>query len=128
MTARTSPTAPTSSGELLVRRCYELVDANDVPALVALFQPDAVYCRPGYPPFVGRDQIHGFYAMGRKFRGGKHALTALLDSGDRVAVHGEFSGELRDGGEMQLRFADFFEIGDDGRFSRRDTYYFAPLG
>jgi hypothetical protein len=35
---------------------------------------------------------------------------------------------LHDGGTMQLRFADFFEIGDDGRFSRRDTYYFAPLG
>jgi steroid delta-isomerase len=118
----------TCSGEALIRRYYELVDANDVPEMVALFQPDAVYCRPGYPQLTGHADITHFYARQRKFRSGAHSLTAVLDTGDRVAVHGQFTGVLHDGGTMQLRFADFFEIGDDGRFSRRDTYYFAPLG
>jgi ketosteroid isomerase-like protein len=116
------------SGETLVRHYYDLVDANDVAELVALFQPEATYCRPGYPALVGHDDIREFYAHTRKFRSGNHHLTAVLDTGGRVAVHGEFHGELHDGTAMDLRFADFFEIADDGRFSRRDTYYFAPLG
>ena len=115
-------------GEALIRRYYELVDANEVADLVALFQPGATYCRPGYPELVGHADITHFYARQRKFRSGQHALIAVLDTGERVAVHGSFRGELHDGRTMELRFADFFEIGDDGRFSRRDTYYFAPLG
>ena len=118
----------TCSGEALIRRYYELVDANDVPEMVALFQPGAVYCRPGYPQLTGHADITHFYARQRKFRSGAHSLTAVLDTGERVAVHGQFNGVLHDGSTMELRFADFFEIGHDGRFSRRDTYYFAPLG
>jgi steroid delta-isomerase len=115
-------------GEDLIRRYYSYVDANDVDALVALFQPDAVYRRPGYPEMTGHAEMASFYRSGRKFRAGSHAFTAVLDTGVRVAVHGEFSGELHDGTAMKLRFADFFEVGADGLFSRRDTYYFAPLG
>jgi ketosteroid isomerase-like protein len=115
-------------GEDLIRRYYSCVDANDVDGLVALFQPGAVYRRPGYPEMTGHAEMASFYRSGRKFRAGSHAFTAVLDTGERVAVHGEFSGELHDGTGMTLRFADFFEIGSDGLFSRRDTYYFAPLG
>jgi len=118
----------TRDGEALIRHYYDLVDANDVAGLVALFQPAATYCRPGYHDLVGHADIADFYTRQRKFRAGAHTLTAVLDDGDRVAVHGSFRGELHDGGAMDLRFADFFEIGPDGRFSRRDTYYFAPLG
>jgi steroid delta-isomerase len=118
----------TRDGETLIRRYYELVDANEVADMVALFQPEATYCRPGYPDLVGHADITRFYARQRKFRSGAHTLTAVLDTGGRVAVHGSFRGELHDGSTMELRFADFFEIGQDGRFSRRDTYYFAPLG
>jgi steroid Delta-isomerase len=116
------------TGEALIRRYYELVDSGDVPTMVALFQPDATYCRPGYPELTGHAAITHFYAHQRKFRAGAHTLTAVLQDRDRVAVHGEFRGELHDGSTMELRFADFFEIGADGRFARRDTYYFAPLG
>lgn len=123
-----NPELKTRPGETLIRQYYELVDANEVPGLVALFQPEAVYCRPGYPDLVGHARIAHFYTHQRKFRSGKHSLTAVLDTGDRIAVHGKFRGMLHDGTAMDLRFADFFEIGDDGRFSRRDTYYFAPLG
>ena len=118
----------TRAGEALIRRYYELVDGGEVAGMVALFQPEATYCRPGYPELVGHADITHFYAQQRKFRSGEHMLTAVLDTGERVAVHGSFRGQLHDGSTMELRFADFFEIGTDGRFSRRDTYYFAPLG
>ena len=51
-------TAPTTTrGETLVRRYYACVDAGDVDGLVALFQPDAVYRRPGYPPMHGHGDL-----------------------------------------------------------------------
>jgi len=115
-------------GENLIRRYYSCVDRNDVDGLVALFQNDAVYRRPGYPEMKGREAMAAFYRRGRKFRAGSHDFTAVLDTGIHVAVHGEFHGELHDGTPMDLRFADFFEVGEDGLFARRDTYYFAPLG
>lgn len=40
---------------------------------------------------------------------------------------GEFGGLLRDGSTVHLRFADFFRVGTDGLFTRRDTFFFAPM-
>ncbi len=42
-------------------------------------------------------------------------------------MQGQFSGVLRDGKEVSLRFADFFTFGPDGLFATRDTYFFAPM-
>ena len=46
----------------VVRRYYELVDADDVAGLVALFAPEAVYRRPGYEPLRGRAALTAFYS------------------------------------------------------------------
>ncbi|MGC4806688.1 nuclear transport factor 2 family protein [Micromonospora sp. DT233] len=111
-----------------VRRYYELVDGGDVPALVGLFAADAVYHRPGYPPIVGREALERFYREQRVIRQGRHTLRTLVGSGAEIAVHGEFHGVLHDGREVALRFADFFTFADDEpAFSRRDTFFFAPL-
>src|SRR5262245_9413712 len=103
-----------TKGETLIRHYYTCVDNSDVDGLVALFQPDAIYSRPGYPAMKGRADMAACYRGGRKFRAGSHDFTAVLDTGTHVAVHGEFRGELHDGTPMDLRFADFFEIGEDG--------------
>jgi ketosteroid isomerase-like protein len=116
-----------SVGADQVRRFYECVDTDDVTALVDLFTEDCVYHRPGYAPWLGRAGLTRFYTEARVIRSGKHTLTALLSDGPNVAAHGEFDGLLHSGDEVHLRFADFFELAPDGRFSRRFTYYFAPL-
>lgn len=118
---------PDSPSAELVMRYYELVDANDVTGLVDLFTADAVYHRPGYLPLRGRDELVRFYTNERVISTGHHTVTTMVLSGSHAAVNGEFSGELRDGQEVSLRFADFFEIGPGGRFSRRDTFFFAPM-
>lgn len=115
------------TGDEQVRRFYECVDSGDISALVDLFTEDCVYHRPGYAPWRGREGLARFYTEARIIRSGNHTLTALLSDGPNVAAHGEFGGVLRDGTEVHLRFADFFETAADGRFSRRFTYYFAPL-
>jgi steroid Delta-isomerase len=110
-----------------VRRYYELVDSGDVRGLIGLFAPDARYYRPGYPPLVGRAELERFYSEQRVIKEGLHVLSAVVAAGDDVAVHGEFKGVLRNGQRVDARFADFFSFGPDGHFTRRDTFFFAPL-
>jgi ketosteroid isomerase-like protein len=106
---------------------YELVDRDDIPGLVGLFAPDATYHRPGYEPMVGHAGLTAFYRGQRVIRSGRHTVHTTVTQGTNVAVSGEFHGVLRDGKPVDLRFADFFVIGPDGRFARRDTFFFAPL-
>jgi len=110
-----------------VHRYYQLVDQGDVPALVSLFTPDATYHRPGYEPLVGHEGLTRFYGQDRVIKEGAHTVSTVVADDDRIAVHGEFHGVLHDGREVGLRFADFFTVTAEGRFSRRDTFFFAPL-
>jgi ketosteroid isomerase-like protein len=109
-----------------VRHYYTLVDDNDVAGLLDLFAPDAVYHRPGYPPLNGRDDLARFYGAERVIAQGTHSLHTVVVDGDQVAAHGEFSGLLKDGQAVRLRFADFFSVRADGLFARRDTFFFSP--
>jgi len=106
---------------------YELVDDNDVVGLLGLFAQDAVYHRPGYPPLVGRTELERFYSADRVIAEGKHSLHSIVADGANVAAHGEFCGTLKDGSAANLRFADFFVVDQDGRFARRDTFFFSPM-
>jgi steroid Delta-isomerase len=115
------------SGAAQVQRFYEYVDADNVAALVELFTEDCEYHRPGYPPRSGRTELATFYQEERVIRSGSHSLTALIVDGSHVAAHGRFDGELHSGVTISIGFADFFEMAGDGLFSRRHTYYFAPL-
>ncbi|MFJ6775627.1 nuclear transport factor 2 family protein [Kitasatospora sp. NPDC091257] len=119
------PTAP-ALGVSQVRRYYQLVDAGDVPALVALFTPDARYHRPGYRPMVGHAELERFYRDQRVIRTGVHTLATVVTTDDEVAVHGLFRGVLHDGGEVELRFADFFRMTPQGRIAARDTFFHVP--
>ncbi|MEU1285622.1 nuclear transport factor 2 family protein [Kitasatospora sp. NPDC005856] len=120
-----TPTAP-ALGVSQVRRYYQLVDAGDVPALVALFTPDARYRRPGYRPMVGHAELERFYRDQRVIRTGVHTLATVVTTGDEVAVHGLFRGVLHDGDEVELRFADFFRMTPQGRIAARDTFFHVP--
>ncbi|MEU8622505.1 nuclear transport factor 2 family protein [Streptomyces sp. NPDC048623] len=113
--------------EQRIRRYYELVDEGDVPALVELFDQEAVYHRPGYDPLVGRAELERFYREERVIREGRHTLSTTLVHEDGAAVHGTFEGTLHDGRRVSLRFADFFTFSEAGTFRSRDTFFYAPL-
>ncbi|SES34999.1 Ketosteroid isomerase-related protein [Lentzea xinjiangensis] len=110
-----------------VRSYYTCVDKGDVPGLLALFAPDAVYHRPGYPPMNGRTELSRFYRGDRVIETGGHTLNSVTADDGGVAVQGTFAGVLKDGCEVSLRFADFFAFTDDGLFARRDTFFFSPM-
>lgn len=127
-----SPTCELASGRQTstisaVLRYYALVDQGDVPGLVALFAPDATYHRPGYPPIVGSAELTTFYRDQRVIREGQHTVSEIVDNSPHIAVQGSFTGVLRDGRSVELRFSDFFTVDADARFTRRDTYFFTPL-
>ena len=113
--------------ENAVRRYYELVDQGDVEGLVALFDPDAVYQRPGYPPLHGTEELLRFYSSQRVIKEGKHILDTVVAHGGDIAVQGEFHGTLHSGETVETRFADFFHCNPDGTVARRETYFFVPL-
>lgn len=115
------------AGLTKVREYYRLVDADDVPGIVALFAEDAVYRRPGYEPMRGHADLRSFYGQERVIADGTHTLTTVVTDGRRVAVHGVFDGVLKNGRQVTVEFADFFELNEHQQFARRDTYFFAPL-
>lgn len=113
--------------ERRLRQYYERVDAHDVIGLLDLFADDAVYHRPGYEPLVGRTELEQFYLAERVIEKGRHSVRTAVVDGAEAAVHGDFTGVLKDGREVSLRFADFFVFNDDDVIQRRDTFFFTPL-
>lgn len=109
-----------------VQEYYERVDAQDVEGLLTLFAEDAWYERPGYDRLRGRSALSAFYSETRVIESGRHTIGRTVQSGDCVAVEGQFSGRLKDGREVSLRFADFFLL-DGGLIRGRRTYFYAPL-
>ncbi|MFB9904306.1 nuclear transport factor 2 family protein [Allokutzneria oryzae] len=109
-----------------VRTYYELVDAGDVEGVVGLFDDDAVYLRPGYAPLRGHAALRSFYRTDRVIASGHHHLGEFVVAGRTVVVRAHFSGDLKNGSRVSLRFADFFEVSDDARFLRRETFFFTP--
>lgn len=106
---------------------YDLVDKGDLAAVIDLYAPDAVYRRPGYGTFHGRNAVADFYLRLRQIRLSKHSITAVITEAENVAVQGEFSGVGPRGELIDLRFSDFFVLGPDGCFIARDTFYFATV-
>jgi ketosteroid isomerase-like protein len=108
-----------------VRRYYQFVDSGNIDSLVKLFGEDSVYHRPGYPILRGRREIEKFYREECVKGHGIHTLHDVIVERFHIAVKGEFSGALKDGTAVSLKFADFFVVAHDGRFSKRETFFFA---
>ncbi|WP_410641723.1 nuclear transport factor 2 family protein [Amycolatopsis sp. lyj-346] len=109
-----------------VRRYYALVDSGDIDGLLALFHENASYQRPGYAALTGHAELRDFYRSQRIIAHGRHDIGRLVVAGHTVVVRASFAGVLKDGREVSVRFADFFELSDEARFLERETFFFAP--
>ena len=106
--------------ESVVRRYYDLVDAERYDDLVALFAEDVRYERPGQEPIEGRDALRTFYEEGRPLDDGAHEVHDVIVDGGTVAVRGTFSGR-QDGERVAFGFADVHEF-DGGSIACRHTF------
>ena len=106
-----------------VHNYYTTVDAGDAAATAALFSDDATYHRPGYSPLHGQE-IAEFYHGARVIKSGTHTLEEVIVNGLHAASRGNFKGVLKDGSEVHVGFADFFEFTPEGTIQNRVTYFF----
>lgn len=104
-----------------VRKYYELVDAGETDALVALFAPNVTYERPGQPPIEGREALRAFYEHDRPLSDGSHEVAEVVADGATVAVRGRFEGRQA-GAPVEFWFADFHTFDDAGLIARRQTF------
>jgi ketosteroid isomerase-like protein len=112
--------------ETVVRTYYELVDANSVEDMLALFDDQAIYHRPGYEPLNGKSMLRSFYNSERLIEHGSHQITRMIIQGCYAAVVGCFEGKLKSGSRVNVRFSDFFSVNEKRLIVERDTFFFAP--
>jgi ketosteroid isomerase-like protein len=111
----------------LVQKYYTEVDNGDYDRVVALYEVDAQYFRPGYPPLNGREAIRSFYVTDRIITAGVHFIQTIVCNAETVAVEGRFKGTLRGGISTDVKFADFFLRGPHGLIWDRRTYFYSAL-
>lgn len=109
-----------------VRNMFAAIDACDWDRLPAFFAGACVYERPGYGPIEGLDRLADFYRHERRIAAGAHSLTGHFESRDGLVVVGDFAGQLRDGGDVNARFADYYLFAE-GLIAHRRTYFYAAL-
>ena len=102
---------------------FAAIDAEDWDALSGRLHPDVVYERPGYPEFVGRARVLGFYRHDRLVVSGRHEIDGVIVEGDTAASWGRMRGTLRDGSQADVRFAEVCRF-VDGRIRTRRSYFF----
>lgn len=117
-------TADTPDGA--VRTYYQLVDAGRTEELVALFDDDCTYDRPGYPQIRGKRALEDFYRTVRVIADGEHALADVIKDGNRVVAVGRFDGHLHDRTAVSVGFCDYFVMAPSGTILARRTYFEAP--
>lgn len=109
-----------------VQAYYDALDAGDIDAVLAGFSGDVLYRRPGYDRVVGLEALRRYYASDRKLAPGRHVVRSMVVEGNQVAAHGEYDGELREGGPRSVGFAAFFVFDAHGRIREHTTYFFVP--
>lgn len=109
-----------------VQGYYDALDAGDTEAVLEFFSGDVLYRRPGYERMNGLEALRRYYTAERKLTPGRHVLHSILVDGQNVAAHGEWEGDLKDGGRRAVGFAAFFVFNPRGRAMEHTTYFFVP--
>jgi len=109
----------------LVHHLFDAIDSREFDRLHQVCHPEIVYERPGYEAFSGMERLLRFYREERIIASGKHHLTAVLVEDTFGACWGRFVGKARDGSDLDVEFADTYEI-EDGRIRKRKSFFFVP--
>lgn len=108
-----------------IRTYFAAIDANDFDRVLAQFQPDAVYERPGYPALEGTQRLRQFFTQERIIASGNHDVEGIVVEGDQVTAWGSFSGTSRTGAALSEGWCDVYRF-REGLIARRRTYFFRP--
>jgi ketosteroid isomerase-like protein len=109
-----------------IRSMFDAIDECAWDRLGDFYNRDCVYERPGYPPLEGLTTLETFYRHERRIASGRHVVVDHYEKPDGIMVIGEFSGTLRDGAPVSLRYADAYDFAG-GLIGRRRTFFYTPL-
>lgn len=105
-----------------MRMLLRSIDSGDWNVVEALMHPAAEYEVSGYVPFKGRDTILNYYKNVRPVASGTHYIQSLLVEGESGVCTGRFQGKTRDGGEIDVLFADIMTF-ENKKIRQRRVYY-----
>jgi uncharacterized protein len=128
-----------AQGEVVVRKFFELLNAEDLEGVRALFTEDAAWLpqardMPGAGEYRGRDvivddflkPIRGMFAPGSP----SNRILSIASNGPLVMVETHGTGHLQDGRPYDNRYAWAFEL-REGRIAQLreylDSYYIVRL-
>lgn len=109
-----------------VRGYYAALDADDIEAVLEFFSGDVLYRRPGYARISGQAALRRYYSGERRLASGRHVVRSVVVDAQEAAAHGEWEGDVKDGGRASLGFAAFFAFDAQGRIREHTTYFFVP--
>lgn len=109
----------------LVHDLFQAIDTRSFERLRDICHSDVTYERPGYEAFVGIERLLKFYREERVIASGDHLLTAVVIDETHGACWGRFLGAHRNGSDIDVEFADTYEI-EDGRILRRKSFFYKP--
>jgi ketosteroid isomerase-like protein len=115
-----------------LREGYAAFNRQDIPAVLALFDPSIEWDVPTSLPWGG--VFHGPDGVGRFFGSLGNWLEelrvepeAFLDAGDHIVVVGDHHGRVKGGREYEARFAMVWEMRDGKPVRFREYTDTAPL-
>ena len=109
----------------LISALLSAVDRRDWQTVGGLVTPDVVYDRPGYPTIRGVHEWLIFYRETRIVVTGQHRLVTVLADDTQGFCWGEFTGTIRTGETVEVRFADWYAF-RDGLVCQRRTFFYEP--
>jgi ketosteroid isomerase-like protein len=109
-----------------IKSMFDVIDGCEWDRLRDFYGHDCVYERPGYAPLEGLPSLEIFYRHERRIASGRHVVVDHYEKPDGIMVIGEFSGTLRDGAPVSLRYADAYDF-SGGLIERRRTFFYTPL-
>ena len=101
---------------------FKAVDAMDVDAIVSHFADDAVLMvQTANSRFEGSDQIRRMFTdfCGNSVSIFHEIKNIVIEPGtNKVATEQSYIGELKDGTKNDMHNCNFFDLDDDGKFTR----------
>ncbi|AEA66031.1 nuclear transport factor 2 family protein [Burkholderia gladioli] len=113
------------SPDIFVKSFFSVIDSADWEAVQAFFHANVVYSRPGYPELQGRARVMDFYRHERMISQGRHYVEGVVALGSEIACWGLFSGTLKSGEQVSVRFADVYQT-EEGGIIKRETFFSRP--
>lgn len=111
--------------DTFVKTFFSVIDSADWEAVQTFFHTDVVYSRPGYSDLDGRARVMDFYRHERMISKGRHDVEGVVCHGSEIACWGLFSGTLKTGEEVSVRFADVYQT-EQGGIIKRETFFSKP--